>query len=516
MKRPKTAGSILAALGFLAGSTTTLVVNPGNITTDEVRVLIGDWEKVLLEKREFENTAGQLDWVRRELDEEEAAPYVLPLWNRMRSVWEELDDSLDTFARDFHDAYRFDELETGALEPDYDGNKVVKLVQDARAAFTPGVEALVINLPPGRVQAFVLGRRDRRNEVDCSFLGETTLVLQGNGTEVMPEHSERGWGTTITVQAAGDWDGRVHFRDLTIYASGGNSVSSISAFGSRTTFTPYKDLRFERCRFLDHPVSEVDCIRPISVNHAAISAIECFVDMPNSREHWIYSRNPFNAPQVIEGNTVVAVGGQILQFVSRPHEGPTYGPSLVTVKENDFRNYHRYCERAATAITIAGSGQDWLIEGNIVTDEGDGGCFKDHASGGSLVAWTGGSFWEYGQGPGEAIAVERGQTPPPGVRSNGSIIIRGNVFSQPNPDRSTISLKDCASATVEGNAILGKHCDIRLDAVPVLEWDGNNTLALVEHAIELEVSDGSGQNADVRRESDRQVIAKITDRIALP
>lgn len=462
MPAPTAKSSLPPLVGILAGVVGTLVLRPGSITEQEAKRIQADQAEVRAAAAAFETAVTRVRW---QLDDGQAGEAAAG-FRALEPLWLDLGDKLRSSWRNWRDFYWYDAEQVSALEPGQ--NQVVEMVKAARATWTPGTPALVVNLPAGDVRAFTLGTRDRPDEVDARFLGDSVLQLRASplGTRVMPAHNENGWGSTVHLQTDGAWSGRVHLDGLTLLASGGSTLSTSSSWGDVNSRTPYKDVRLEGCTFLDHPLPSVRCVRPISVNHAALSALRCRVNMPNSREHWIYSRNPYNAETWIEGNVVEAVGGNVLQYVSRPSEGPSYGRSTVNVVGNLFRGYHRCSDRAASAITIAGSGQDWNVQGNVVMDLAPP-AFWSGSTGGALVAWDGGTFWSL---EGQAITGAH----PPEVHANGRVTVTGNVLVQPNGNRPVLSLQDAQGAEVRGNAVYGRNVELWRVAVGALAWSGND------------------------------------------
>jgi len=463
-----------AIVGALAGAAGVYFLNPGSITEDEARAIARDAQEVRAAANTFETAAAKVRWNLNQGETDEA----LAAFRALEPLWITLQDAIAKSWADWRGFYFYDQ-EDKAAALDSVPNEVVELVRRARAAWAPGTPAVVINLPAGEVHAFTLGIRDRVDEVDVRFLGDALLELRGanDGTTVLPMHDETGWGSTILLQTDGAWSGRAHFEGLRLLATGGNTFSTASAWGDVSSRTPYKDVRFTECEFLDHPLERVQCVRPVSVNHAALSAYRCSVNMPRSREHWIYSRNPFNADTFIEGNRVDAVGGNVLQYVSRPGEGPSYGRSTVTVRGNVFRGYHRCADRAATALTIAGSGQDWIIEGNVIMDLDPPAHWKGE-TGGALVAWDGDTFWSL-----DGLPVNGKH--PEGVHGNGRIKITGNVFVQPNSNRAVLSLQDAEGVTVEGNAVYGRNVELWKGGLGELLWRMNDGEKERAHALEV-------------------------------
>lgn len=460
---PRKSPTLPALAGALAGAAGVLVLRPGSITEEEARAIARDAIEVRAAASAFETAAGKVRWTLDQGEADEARES----FKALEPLWDKLERALSTSWANWRDFYFYDREDQASALDDVP-NEVVELVQRARAAWVPGTPALVINLPAGDVHAFTLGVRDRRDEVDVRFLGNALLQVRGSphGTRVLPLHDEDGWGATIQLQTDGVWGGRVYFEQLDLLASGGNVVATSSNWGSTSSRTPYKDVRFVECQFFDHPLERVHCIRPISANHAAVSAFRCYVDMPRSREHWIYSRNPYNADTWIEGNQVDAVGGQVLQYVSRPSEGPSYGRSTVHVRGNLFRGYHRCGDRAAYALTIAGSGQDWVLEDNVVMDL-DPPAFWNGQTGGALVAWDGGTFWTP---DGLPVTGEHA----PGVHANGRVRVVGNVFVQPNSNRPVVALQDAEEVEFRGNAVYGRNVELWQGNVGLLAWAGND------------------------------------------
>lgn len=470
-KMPR-AGALPALLGALAGATGVLVLRPGSITTDEARAIARDAVEVRASANAFQKAAVKVRW---NLDQGEGAA-AIEAFRALEPLWIELDQAIEKHWADWRDFYFYD-LEDKAAALDSAPNEVVELVKLARAKWVSGTPALVLNLPAGDVHAFTLGTRDRRDEVDVRFLGEALLQLRGHelGTTVLPLHDENGWGSTINLETDGRWSGRVYFDGLTLLASGGSTFSTSSSWGNVSSRTPYKDVRFVECEFLDHPLARVQCVRPISANHAALSAFRCAVRMPRSREHWIYSRNPFNAETWIEGNRVDAVGGNVLQYVSRPGEGPSYGRSTVHVRGNLFRGYHRNGDRAASALTIAGSGQDWIVEDNLIMDL-DPPPFWNGQTGGAVVVWDGGTFWSL-----EGVPITGAHDP--ATHSNGRVVFARNVFVQPNSNRAVVNLQDAEAVDFQGNAAFGRNVELWREGVGSLVWKGNDGQAERDRAV---------------------------------
>lgn len=472
MPTPTTKTTLPPLVGVLAGVVGTLVFNPGSITEREARRISEDQAAVRAAAAAFETTALRVRW---NLDQGQVGDAAAG-FRQLEPLWITLEGALRDAWRNWRDFYNYDAEQLSAL--DRGQNEVVQLVKAARATWTPGTPALVVNLPAGDVRGFDLGVRDRPDEVDVRFLGDAILELRASpqGTRVLPRHNENGWGSTVNLQTDGTWSGRVWFENVTLLATGGSTLSTSSSWGNVNSRTPYKDVRLEGCTFLDHPLPTVRCVRPVSVNHAAISARRCRVNMPNSREHWIYSRNPYNAETWIEGNVVEAVGGNVLQYVSRPGEGPSYGRSTVNVLGNVFRGFHRCGDRAASAITIAGSGQDWNVQGNLVMDL-DPPAFWNGSTGGALVAWDGGTFWSL---EGQPVTG----THPLEMHANGRVRITGNVFVQPNSNRPVVTLQDAEAAEVTGNAIYGRNVELWQVGLGSLAWSGNDGQAQRDAALQ--------------------------------
>ena len=159
---------------------------------------------------------------------------------------------------------------------------------------TPLPAVIAVDLPAGESQGISIQSNDwgwtPLTEVD-PWWGSSTLELHGhpNGTTILPSGGP-GFGQSLSIFPSDDWDGRVHFFDLIVYASAGNALF---AGASGTTPNPLRDVRFTGCQFLDHPDPEIRCFQPISLYQTSIHFEGCVWDLPNSREHAVYNRNPF-------------------------------------------------------------------------------------------------------------------------------------------------------------------------------------------------------------------------------
>ena len=288
-------------------------------------------------------------------------------------------------------------------------------------------------------------------EVD-PWWGPATLSLLGHpaGTIIEPIH-DLPWGQSLAVFPGDGWEGRVHFRDLTIQASGNNAVL-VGHYGTQS-LNPLFDVSFFDCSFVDHPNPDVRCLQPVSANQTQISFYRCTWNLPNSIEHAVYNRNPLGLC-VMEDCVVLACGAQVWQEVSRPSEGPFYPGGVTTLRGNHFEGYHRDPSRSGSAITLAGTGRDfWMIE-NVVLDVDRPQGEESH---GGFVAWDGEEYWSF-----EGVAVHEGETPPPGVHANGDVVLLRNLFVHKNPDRGVVKADSCRSFVMVST---GAFCDRGVEVV---------------------------------------------------
>lgn len=257
------------------------------------------------------------------------------------------------------------------------------------------LDVLRARLPAGSYKGLAVGARnwtglDRYEP----WWGEAMLVLEGSpdGTVILPCHDEEGWGSSFIIEPSAAWAGRLELSGVTLVCSGSAGVSG-GAYGT-TAVMPLRDVRFTRVHFKDHPLVQAKWVT--SFNQARVRFEACRFDAPRSKEHGCYLRNGLGLEMV--DCTSTGLGGQVVQKLSRPSEGPTYGVTPLAVHGGDFRGFHRWPERAGSAFTACEG--DVLLSGVTISDVGraaapppDG--VKSH---GGFVAWDGGAHYKQGGG----------------------------------------------------------------------------------------------------------------------
>ncbi len=348
-------------------------------------------------------------------------------------------------------------------------NPFVYLIEQARSKNpnpAPG-QLIPIYLPKGVISGACIGGRGwTPNERIDPWWGDAVLMIVGHpdGTVIKPVNNE-GWGATFEVypESQSPWGGYMHFCNLIFQASGSN-VLQLGRYGTQEQ-VPLKGLVFKRCQFVDHPIESITTIRPISANQCSLNFINCTWDLKRSREHAVYSRNPYGLNRM-KNCRVVSVGGQVWQEVNRPPEGPYYPNGLTVLDNNYFCCYHKDPGRAGSAITIAGSGRDIGIYNNVVIDLDE----SDDVYGG-MVVWDGNH--SYGDHP------------------NLTINITDNIFVQKNGNRDIFSINACKVATIRNNGFFGnKPCGISDQdqqdiGIDMLDWYDNNLPEYFELARQL-------------------------------
>lgn len=370
---------------------------------------------------------------------------------------------------------------------------------------------VTVHLPPGRIPGASFKTHDGSSplaKVSIAWLGAATLEIKGHpdGTTIQPMHDQDGWGLSLEIRPHADWDGRIHFHDLTIEASGASAVD-MGVFGSQE-MRPLLDVRFYRCRFLDHPSDQVTTNRPISANQASIHFEECFWDLPNSEEHAVYSRNPVGPASMINC-TVKACGGQVWQEVSRPDEGPNYPPEVTLFEGNRFEGYHRNPGRAGAALTNAGASRYWVVRDCVVMDlEPSPLTGPPDTTNGGFVTWDGGRYYDL---DGKPVHTEQDKDLHRRY-ANRKLLVEGCLFVQKNPNRSPFQITSLEEGIVRDTGIFatrpvdlipfttrGKRGGDPLDAgIGRLEWRGNNRPHHRERALALGVPEALLQEPGVR------------------
>lgn len=304
-------------------------------------------------------------------------------------------------------------------------------------------EELHVQIPAGAYKGVAVGARSwsplARYE---PWWGAAKMHIWGRGvnvTTIIPVHDQRGWGASFEIQPNEDWDGRLVLHDMTIQCSGANAIQA-GAYGTQE-MRPLRDLGLERVVIADHPNEDVWCTRPISLNQAAFTGIGVLWECYRSKEHGVYRRNGLGQ-LALYSCAVHALGGQVIQDVSRRSEGPDYGPGCVVTEDCDFQGFHRHPSRAGSAITVAGSGCELLMHRTTIRDINrqifpplDG--LRSH---GAVVVWKGGDSWPTESG-----------------RSNISATIVECDFIMHNGDRAVLSFDDVDEVRVVGCGVYSSN-----------------------------------------------------------
>jgi hypothetical protein len=273
--------------------------------------------------------------------------------------------------------------------------------------------------------------------------------------------------------------------NFAIEGTGGNTLSC----GSNASHVqPLQDVRLMKCHLIEHPLVDAEnhrTNRVISCYQTALQLIDVEARMPNTHEHLVYSRNPHGLTRLKRVH-VYGIGGNVLQVVDRPSEGPHSTNVKVEVDGCWLQGYQQDPGRAGGAITIAGGSADTLIRDNVLVD-------VDGLSYAAIVFWDGERYYTR-----EGVPIEKGQFPPTeiptGAYANNTATIQNNVVVHANANRDVISLSSLRTGLVTRNEFRFSGQEIALDAltrgqrgdrrnragVGTLLWDQNNRMSADE------------------------------------
>jgi len=335
-------------------------------------------------------------------------------------------------------------------------------------------ELVVVYCAQGRVDGFTIGDGGWTPTPQAKpwWDPEKTLVIIGHpeGTTLRGLPSP-GWGSTVTLQEGGKWEGRVHVVDLVVEASGSNCFQ-IGDYGS-SEIRYMEDVSLVNCDLVANPLPEVRCVRPISANQVDLTVDGVTCNIPNAWEHYGYTRN---CRKVVVANAYVyATGGQIWQDVGRPSEGPYLGRGLITF-QGIAHNFHRDPSRAGSGLTFAGGNKDVVVRDSIIWDNPDEDPDRDFGYG-LETTWDGGWDNHYDL---------------PSGRANGNVLLEDSLFLSVAPNRSPVKFSDCESVTLNRCGFYwggSKTIDIRDNALP---WSatGCNTPEIWEWARDVLRAEG--------------------------
>jgi len=335
-----------------------------------------------------------------------------------------------------------------AIETDLsgEGNPIVRALDaefQARIAmgqtaadWTEG-EEIVVDLPAGVFQGVQIGNVDMWAPIPrySPWWGDATLILRGKGMDqtIIRPSGGAGWGTSISLQPSVAWAGRITFEDMTIQCSGANAVEG-GLYGQPDVMAPLAMVIFRRVKIVDHPDESIKCVRPISLNQAQVQFYSCVFDVPNCKEHDCYLRNGFGM-FVMSDCISLGCGGQVVQIVNRKSEGPNYpGLKTAVLKNCIFKDFHRWPERAGSAVTLASSGFGLLIQECLFKDidrEKDNIPPDGPVSHGCVVVW------DSGRGYPDAAGY-----------TNGNVTIADTNFVMKDTDRGALTFDSCPTVVL--------------------------------------------------------------------